>query len=176
VADDPTPYGGFFPPVPVTQEAWPGARPAVWAPPPPVTAWPTQLLQSQPRSGTSRIWLTVAIIFAPFVAAVLLGGIVGVAMASRTYPTDAAYEAAISHASAALGWGVTLCMLVAYAVAARKVSYRWFDVLFTFVPIYSIFWMIKIAYRVAYLPHKDWAPRPEEVRPSLAPTPGWPTY
>jgi hypothetical protein len=139
-------------------------------------AWPAQLSTSPPRSSASRKWLTAAIFFAPLIIAMFLGGALGVAIGSRSYSTDAEYEAAISNASTAIGWGVMLCMLVAYSFAAQKVSYRWFDALCMFVPVYSIFWMLKIAYRVVYLPNKDWAPRPEEVQPGMGPAPGWPTY
>jgi hypothetical protein len=168
---------GVFPPVPAApfpQEAWPGARPAVWAPPNQAAAWPSQPLTAL-RSNASRNWLTVGIVLVPFVVAGVLGVLVGAAVGSRTYSTDAAFEEAIANASSALYWLVVICFLIAYAVAARKVSYRWFDTFFLLIPIYSIVWQFKIAHRLAYLPHRDWAPRPEEVRPSLATVPGWPT-
>jgi hypothetical protein len=175
VADEPAPYGGFPPPVPVTQEAWPGARPATWAPPQ-VTAWPTQPLAKAPRSNATRVWLTVAILVMPFVVAFFAGGIAGALIGVRAYLTVAEREQAVSTATGLITWLWVICLLVAYTFAARKVSYRWFDTFFLLVPIYSIFWMIKIAYRLAFLPNKDWAPRPDEVRPPVAPTSGWPTY
>jgi hypothetical protein len=148
----------------------------MWAPPRPVTAWPSQLSTAPPRSSATRKWLTAAIVVGPIVVAMFLGGIAGALIGVRAYPTDAARDAAIGNASDAITWVWVICVLVGYAFAAPKVSYRWFDTFFLLVPIYSIFWLIKIAYRVAYLPHKDWEPRPDEVQPSLAPTPGWPTY
>ena len=56
-----------------------------------------------------------------------------------------------------------LVVLVAYAWLATKVSYRWFDCFFLLIPIYGLIWTIKIAWKVASLPYRDWAPRPEPI-------------
>jgi hypothetical protein len=47
--------------------------------------------------------------------------------------------------------------------AATKVSYRWFDFLLFFIPFYNVVLLGRLAWRLCYLPYRDWAPRPEEV-------------
>ena len=42
---------------------------------------------------------------------------------------------------------------------ATKVGYRWFDCFFAMIPFYGIFFIFRIAYRIAYLPNRDWAER-----------------
>ena len=42
---------------------------------------------------------------------------------------------------------------------STKVGYRWFDCLFTVIPIYGIVYIFRIANRIAFLPNKDWAVR-----------------
>ena len=48
---------------------------------------------------------------------------------------------------------------LALGIMATKVGYRWFDALLALIPIYGFFFLFKIAYRVAYLPQKDWTER-----------------
>ncbi len=62
--------------------------------------------------------------------------------------------------------------LVAYALLARRVSYRWFDTFFQLIPFYGVFWQFRIAWRLAYLPHRDWQVRPGEQLSPWAPVPG----
>lgn len=59
-------------------------------------------------------------------------------------------------------------LLAAHAVLATKVSYRWFDAFLLLVPIYGVVWSVKILYRVAALPRRDWPPRPGELRSAEA--------
>ncbi|HEY2794222.1 MAG TPA: hypothetical protein VGJ28_17790, partial [Micromonosporaceae bacterium] len=47
-------------------------------------------------------------------------------------------------------------------VVLPMVSYRWYDVLLLFLPIYNIFFFGKIVYRAAYLPYGDWPVRFDE--------------
>lgn len=49
--------------------------------------------------------------------------------------------------------------LTLLAVAAPRVGYRWFDCFFALIPVYGIFFIFRIAYRIAYLPNKDWTER-----------------
>lgn len=61
------------------------------------------------------------------------------------------------------GWGIAAwasSWFVAYAILARYAAYRWFDALNLAVPIWSLVWQCRICWRLAYLPHRDWAPRP----------------
>ena len=65
------------------------------------------------------------------------------------------------------GLGV-LCLLAIYAWLACRVSYRWFDCLYALIPIYGLVWIARIVWRVAYLPHRDWIPPPEELTSRLS--------
>jgi hypothetical protein len=56
---------------------------------------------------------------------------------------------------------VTLCIYWGYL--ATKVGYRWFDFLFTLIPIYGVIWIFRIANRIAFLPNKDWEDSAVEV-------------
>jgi hypothetical protein len=49
-----------------------------------------------------------------------------------------------------------LIILGILAVLAPKVGYRWFDCLFAAIPFYGVFFIFRIAYRLAFLPNVDW--------------------
>ena len=56
--------------------------------------------------------------------------------------------------------GLTVLVILAtLALAAPKVGYRWFDCFFAVIPFYGIFFIFRIAYRVAFLPSRDWSER-----------------
>ncbi len=56
--------------------------------------------------------------------------------------------------------GITLLViLAALAFLAPKVGYRWFDCFFALIPFYGIYFIFRIAYRIAFLPNKDWPER-----------------
>lgn len=56
--------------------------------------------------------------------------------------------------------GVTaLVVLASLGFLAPKVGYRWFDCFFVAIPIYGLFFIFRIANRVAFLPSRDWAER-----------------
>jgi hypothetical protein len=42
---------------------------------------------------------------------------------------------------------------------APKIGYRWFDCLFFAIPIYGLFFIFRIAHRIAFLPQRDWSER-----------------
>jgi hypothetical protein len=57
--------------------------------------------------------------------------------------------------------GVTLFVILGFlGFLAPKVGYRWFDCFIALIPFYGIFFIFKIAHRVAILPTRDWAERP----------------
>jgi Mn2+/Fe2+ NRAMP family transporter len=69
-------------------------------------------------------------------------------------------EIAMALNSPNYGGGATIVViLISVAVLAQKVGYRWFDCFFLMIPIYGIFFLFRIAYRVAYLPERDWSER-----------------
>jgi hypothetical protein len=72
--------------------------------------------------------------------------------------------------SEAEGFSLDWTQIVALAVQlpilaaiAPRVSYRWFDCLFLLVPVYGVFWVFKVLWRLTYLPYRDWPPRADEV-------------
>lgn len=63
----------------------------------------------------------------------------------------------------------TLAVLVAAAVIAPRVSYRWFDCFLLLIPFAGLIVLWRFVWRLAYLPDRDWPPRPDET-----PVPGQP--
>ncbi len=60
--------------------------------------------------------------------------------------------------------GVTiLVILVSLGLMAPKVGYRWFDCFFALIPFYGIFFIFRIAHRLAFLPQRDWSERPGDL-------------
>lgn len=59
--------------------------------------------------------------------------------------------------------GVTLLIILGFlAYLAPKVGYRWFDSLFAAIPFYGIYFIFRIAYRIAHLPSRDWSTRSDQ--------------
>ncbi len=56
------------------------------------------------------------------------------------------------------GIGVVVILAI-LGFLAPKVGYRWFDCFFAAIPLYGIFFIFRIAHRIAYLPEVDWARR-----------------
>lgn len=57
--------------------------------------------------------------------------------------------------------GITVLIILGIlGFLAPKVGYRWFDGFFAAIPFYGIFFIFRIAHRIAFLPGKDWADRP----------------
>jgi hypothetical protein len=46
---------------------------------------------------------------------------------------------------------------------ATRVSYRSVDVVFMLIPFYNLYFQCRIAWRLAYLPYRDWEPRFSEA-------------
>jgi len=56
--------------------------------------------------------------------------------------------------------GVTVLVILGFlAVLAPKVGYRWFDCFFAAIPFYGIFFIFRIANRIAFLPEISWSQR-----------------
>ena len=56
--------------------------------------------------------------------------------------------------------GVTGVVILGFlAFLAPKVGYRWFDCFFLLIPFYGIFFIFRIAHRIAFLPERDWSER-----------------
>jgi hypothetical protein len=90
-----------------------------------------------------RIFKTIAIVIGIYIAAFVLDVIV--ASGSPDYQG-----------------GVTVLVLLGFlAFLAPKVGYRWFDCFFAAIPFYGIFFIFRIAHRIAFLPERDWSERVE---------------
>ncbi len=60
--------------------------------------------------------------------------------------------------------GITyLVILGILGFLAPKVGYRWFDCFFAIIPFYGIFFIFRIAHRLAFLPQRDWSERIESA-------------
>ena len=60
--------------------------------------------------------------------------------------------------------GITVVVILAIlGFLAPKVGYRWFDCFFAAIPIYGLFFIFRIAHRIAFLPSKDWTERVESA-------------
>jgi len=69
-------------------------------------------------------------------------------------------DVAVSSSTPDYQGGITaLVVLGAFAFFAPKVGYRWFDCFFAAIPFYGIFFIFRIANRVAFLPNRDWVDR-----------------
>jgi hypothetical protein len=74
----------------------------------------------------------------------------------------AAFVADLSLASGSPDYqgGVTVLVILGFlAFLAPKVGYRWFDCFFGAIPFYGVFFLFRIAHRIAFLPERDWAER-----------------
>jgi hypothetical protein len=49
-----------------------------------------------------------------------------------------------------------LVILISLGIVGPKVGYRWFDCFFAMIPIYGIFFIFRLGYRLANLPNVDW--------------------
>lgn len=88
-----------------------------------------------------RIFTTIGIVIGIYAAALIVD--VVVALGSPDYQG-----------------GITAVVILGIlAVLAPKVGYRWFDCFFAAIPIYGIFFIFRIARRVAHLPEVDWSQR-----------------
>ena len=57
--------------------------------------------------------------------------------------------------------GITFLVLLTFlGIMSTKVGYRWFDCFFAAIPFYGIFFIFRIAHRLAFLPARDWTDRP----------------
>jgi hypothetical protein len=69
-------------------------------------------------------------------------------------------ELVVASSSPDSGGGVTILVILGLlGFLAPKVGYRWFDCFFAAIPFYGIFFIFRIAHRVAHLPEIDWTQR-----------------
>jgi hypothetical protein len=56
-----------------------------------------------------------------------------------------------------------LVLFILGALIARRVSYRWFDAFLLLIPLFGLIYMWRFAWRLSFLPYRDWPPRPDEA-------------
>jgi hypothetical protein len=88
-----------------------------------------------------RIFKTIAIVVGIYLAAMIME----IVMASSSPD----YEGGIG----------VLVILAILGFMAPKVGYRWFDCFFAAIPFYGIFFIFRIANRIAFLPEIGWSQR-----------------
>ena len=65
-------------------------------------------------------------------------------------------EVVVAFSSSNYEGGVTAIVILGFlAFLAPKVGYRWFDCFFAVIPFYGIFFIFRIAHRIAFLPERD---------------------
>lgn len=88
-----------------------------------------------------RVIKTIAIVIGMYAAAMVME----IIMAS----SSPEYQGGIS----------AIVILAILGYMAPKVGYRWFDCFFAVIPFYGIFFIFRIANRVAFLPEIGWSQR-----------------
>ena len=90
-----------------------------------------------------RVAKTILLVLVPAIFGFLIGAL---------------FPDAISNASDSSLNGMGLIFTLGYyAFLCTKVGYRAQDCLFMLIPLYNVFFMFRISYRVAYLPNRDWS-------------------
>ena len=88
-----------------------------------------------------RIFKTIAIVIGMYGAAMILEVVMAISSPS--------YQGGIS----------VIVILTVLGFMAPKVGYRWFDCFFAAIPFYGIFFIFRIANRIAFLPEIGWSQR-----------------
>ncbi len=176
----PTPPAGWRPPAGWNPDpSWPPA-PHGWMFWVDSSANPWQGSLPRPaRSKTARGWM-VAGAFASLWAAMFVFGVLCAAVmyaAAPDYMNDPAKTDETDSLIFGLMWLSLLGLVGVMAFLCPKVSYRSRDAFLVLVPFYGWFFFGMIVWRLTGLPHRDWAPRVDEVLASAhAPQPQawWP--
>ena len=90
-----------------------------------------------------RIFKTIAIVVGIYASAMIMEVVMVISSPD--------YEGGIS----------VIVILTILGFMAPKVGYRWFDCFFAAIPFYGIFFIFRIAHRIAFLPERDWSERVE---------------
>ena len=88
-----------------------------------------------------RVFKTIAIVIGIYAAAMIMEIVMVISSPD--------YEGGIS----------AIVILAILGFMAPKVGYRWFDCFFAAIPFYGIFFIFRIANRIAFLPEIGWSQR-----------------
>jgi hypothetical protein len=83
-----------------------------------------------------------------------------IALVIGIYTAAIVMEVIMASSSSEYEGGIGAIVVLAFlGYMAPKVGYRWFDCFFALIPIYGIFFIFRIANRIANLPEIDWSQR-----------------
>ena len=83
-----------------------------------------------------------------------------IAIVIGIYVTAMVMELIMAFRSADYEGGIGVIVILAIlGFMAPKVGYRWFDCFFAAIPFYGIFFIFRIANRIAFLPEISWSQR-----------------
>jgi len=111
---------------------------------------------TKPRKAVVRHGLTMTCLLVLWAPAVATS-----ALLSRFAKERFAGDHALTDGIPMLGWGIAALILL---FVVRRVGYRRRDVLLCFVPLVNWVFTVRICWRVAGLPHRDWPLRTDAER------------
>ena len=83
-----------------------------------------------------------------------------IAIVIGIYATGMIMEIVMAISSPDYEGGIGVIVILAiFGFMAPKVGYRWFDCFFAAIPFYGIFFIFRIANRIAFLPEIGWSQR-----------------
>ena len=83
-----------------------------------------------------------------------------IAIVIGIYTTALVMELVMAASSPDYEGGIGVIVILAIlGFMAPKVGYRWFDCFFAAIPFYGIFFIFRIANRIAFLPEIGWSQR-----------------
>jgi len=83
-----------------------------------------------------------------------------IAIVIGIYTAAIVMEVIMASSSSEYEGGIGAIVVLAFlGFMAPKVGYRWFDCFFAVIPIYGIFFIFRVANRIANLPQTDWSQR-----------------
>jgi len=83
-----------------------------------------------------------------------------IAIVIGIYTAAIVMEVIMASSSSEYEGGIGAIVVLAFlGYMAPKVGYRWFDCFFAVIPIYGIFFIFRVANRIANLPQTDWSQR-----------------
>lgn len=116
-------------------------------------AWPAGTPLGS-RARGPRVALTIGILAVSYLAVTLVGILLYVAS-----PPPSPGQGILGPTEVV----VAVIWFALFSSMAVRVSYRWFDAFLLVVPVYSFVWTVRVVWRVANLPLRDWEPRPEDL-------------
>lgn len=112
------------------------------------------------RNTALRLLLLAVILATPPFLTFAIAASLAADVDPAEYLTFEDYDAAVVAATDNVGGAAFLIFLAVLSFALTRVGYRWWDFVFSLIPVYGVIFLVKIAWRVANLPMRDWPERP----------------